>query len=511
MAATKKHRTLTILIAVCLMIAILCAVFLPRILRRADINRQFEIAQIYLNELDYESAILAFTKVLEIDPNNEAAQQALFDAYHQMLHSYLDAEDARAEQAFSDMKAALSLTSDVFLVTTEAAKLCGENDYKIVICNHCGAQWRSVLQTGGDASGTSDDGAVRHIIDGTQIIEKACGVKIVTCQCGEIITEDVTGEHVWDGGVVTVETSFEAPGEVRYTCTGCGDTKIEEIPMMVDEELIINDPNLEAALREEIDKMSGPLMLSDFRYMDFLQLNEKGITDLSGLTKLTQLRVLELESNPIRDLTPLSSLYNLETLDLSRCGLRDISALSSLTKLEKLFLNFNEISDLSPLASMKNLRILELRENQVSDLTPLTDLRQMTRMYLEDNQIKDLSPLSGMVKMGCLMVDDNQISDLSPLASMTQLDLLSFNDNQISDLSALSSMTAMCDLRMVGNQITDISPLANMEKLERVQMGGNQISNLEPLRNLKHLARVFLYNNPITDFSPVDHVEIVAY
>lgn len=507
MAKSKLTRKILVLIAAVLVVAIVCAAVLPGIMRRVDINRQFEIAQQYLNDLDYEAAILAFTKILQIDPKNEAARQALYDAYHQMLHAYLDAGDARAEQAFSEMKTALSLTSDVFLVTTEAAKLCGESDYRIVVCNHCGTQWKSELKMG---DGTAD-GTTRHVIDGTQVIEKACGVKIVTCQCGEIITEDVTGEHVWDSGVVTVETSFEAPGEVRYTCTGCGDIKNEEIPMLVDEELIINDPNLEAALREEIDKMSGPLMLSDFRYKDSLRLNEKGITDLSGLTQLTHLRELELESNPIRDLTPLSSLYNLETLDLSRCGLRDISALSALTKLEVLILNVNEISNLSPLASMKNLRLLELRENQVADLTPLTELRQMTRMYLEDNQIKDLSPLSGMVKMGCLLVDDNQISDLSPLSSMTQLDLLSFNDNQISDLSALSSMTAMRDLRMVGNRITDISPLANMEKLEEVQMGGNQISNLEPLRNLKHLEHVFLYNNPITDFSPVDHVEIVAY
>ena len=56
------------------------------------------------------------------------------------------------------------------------------------------------------------------------------------------------------------------------------------------------------------------------------------MSDLSGLSHLSGLRVLRLEYNEVVDLTPLESLVNLELLDVSG----------------------NDIVDLSPLAGMPN-------------------------------------------------------------------------------------------------------------------------------------------------------------
>ncbi len=77
----KKHKVAIIISAIILIAAIIAVAVLPSVMRRAQINDQFEIAQQYLNDLDYENALLAFTKILEIDPRNEDARQLLQDTY----------------------------------------------------------------------------------------------------------------------------------------------------------------------------------------------------------------------------------------------------------------------------------------------------------------------------------------------------------------------------------------------------------------------------------------------
>jgi len=54
-------------------------------------------------------------------------------------------------------------------------------------------------------------------------------------EIGEIV---VPCDHVWNDGEVTLEATCTAQGEITYTCTVCGETKIETIPMIdcVDED-----------------------------------------------------------------------------------------------------------------------------------------------------------------------------------------------------------------------------------------------------------------------------------
>ncbi len=56
-----------------------------------------------------------------------------------------------------------------------------------------------------------------------------------SCVCGQAGTEtfaygEASGEHVWDGGQVTVPTTHTTSGTIHYTCTVCGVGKDETIP-----------------------------------------------------------------------------------------------------------------------------------------------------------------------------------------------------------------------------------------------------------------------------------------
>ena len=89
--------------------------------------------------------------------------------------------------------------------------------------------------------------------------------------------------------------------------------------------------------------------------IDWLNLYDGQIRDISPLAELTQLESLYLERNQIRDVSPLARLTRLKDLRLAENNIRDVSALTGLVNLEKLLLAENPITDTSPLASLTKL------------------------------------------------------------------------------------------------------------------------------------------------------------
>ena len=86
---------------------------------------------------------------------------------------------------------------------------------------------------------------------------------------------------------------------------------------LVDEPLQFADPQLEAALREELGQEVKPIFRSQMLNLIELDLSGRGITDLSGLEACRNLRELNLSDNQVLDLGPLASLTNLRELNLA--------------------------------------------------------------------------------------------------------------------------------------------------------------------------------------------------
>ena len=53
------------------------------------------------------------------------------------------------------------------------------------------------------------------------------------CAGAYAVSKNETHTHSWDAGTVTRESTYIAEGEMTYTCTGCGETRTESIPMLV--------------------------------------------------------------------------------------------------------------------------------------------------------------------------------------------------------------------------------------------------------------------------------------
>ena len=141
---------------------------------------------------------------------------------------------------------------------------------------------------------------------------------------------------------------------------------------------VIPDKNLAAAVRAELGlNPDEPILEKDLRALKRLFAMHRGIKDLTGLEKATNLQMLYLDGNPRVNITPLARLTQLKNLSLRHNQIRDIAPLTKLTELQALILTNNRIDDITPLASLTQLIHLELSRNEISNITPLTKLTKL--------------------------------------------------------------------------------------------------------------------------------------
>ena len=119
----------------------------------------------------------------------------------------------------------------------------------------------------------------------------ACGAKLTD---GEKIEK--TGTHVWDEGKITAEAQIGADGEKTFTCTLCGQTKVEPIPSLPDEEQTTQPPVTEPGvfyLPGDVN-LDGKINSSDARRalraagkLDKLSELETLLADIDGNKKIS--------------------------------------------------------------------------------------------------------------------------------------------------------------------------------------------------------------------------------
>lgn len=90
---------------------------------RREVREQLALAERYLDDLDYERAVAAYQAVLEIDPKNEEALEALEDTYIAWAESVEESDPAMARQIYEDAAVYFGLLDDRSGVETAAEAL----------------------------------------------------------------------------------------------------------------------------------------------------------------------------------------------------------------------------------------------------------------------------------------------------------------------------------------------------------------------------------------------------
>jgi hypothetical protein len=137
--------------------------------------------------------------------------------------------------------------------------------------------------------------------------------------------------------------------------------------------IIFPDPNLAAAVRDEIGLESGDITSEDVEELTFLHGEGRGISDLTNIHCLVNLEVADMIANNISDGGPMIPLTKLTDIVLSENAISDLSFLQSMTQVSYLDLNDNQISDLSPLTVLTNIGHLRLDNNQITNIAPLVE------------------------------------------------------------------------------------------------------------------------------------------
>src|SRR5215468_5156791 len=83
------------------------------------------------------------------------------------------------------------------------------------------------------------------------------------------------------------------------------------------QEVNIPDPGLNAAIRDALQKPTGPLTVPDLLSLTNLDARESGVQSLDGLGAASNLAILHLSYNELKSLTVPSGLTNLHTLNFA--------------------------------------------------------------------------------------------------------------------------------------------------------------------------------------------------
>ncbi len=234
-----------------------------------------------------------------------------------------------------------------------------------------------------------------------------------------------------------------------------------------------------------------------------LDISGNPISDIFSLTELTKLKVLAISGNPISDMTPVSSLVNLTNLEMNHSNVSNLNFISNLVNLEVLIAQGSNLTTLDGIENLEKLRSLQLRFNKIDDISAISGLKSLTYVDLLSNQIKDLSAFSELLSIKYLHLDDNQIKDLSSLSKLQNLIELSLDQNISLNINTMPSFGMLEYLDIFGDNILDISSLSSLPNLTHLSASSNRIKDLSPLASLNKLTIVYLGSNDISDISPI--------
>ena len=312
------------------------------------------------------------------------------------------------------------------------------------------------------------------------------------------------------------------------------------------EPVTLNDPAIDAAVREQLGMTAGETLMTDDLWSIAELTLPDTVADLADLSHFTGLTTLTIQNVSGLDFSVLSQLTSLQTLDLSgctistgsldaiagltglrvlrlnNCALTDINALSQLTALTELQLANNSLSEIGVMSLMLDLETVTLTNNPITSIAGLSACTKLKSLDISGCSVTSIASLSGKTALETLLAGNNQIADLSPLEGCTALAVLEVPYNLVSDISVLAQLPALT--RFVGNnnqitavpdfdeetsklqyiqldynEVTDLAGLQGINSLNYVYADYNQVETILPLKNNINLIQVNIWDNPIPE------------
>jgi len=259
-----------------------------------------------------------------------------------------------------------------------------------------------------------------------------------------------------------------------------------------------NSFNLEKLKKLTIidDSLYSLIFIAELSGLIELKISIKEV-DIKHLSRLTNLKSLTLKQNSdydgdiTEDYSELENLQKLEFLEIDNHGIDDISALARLKRLNSLKIIKN-YADLTPLSSLKNLTKLVLEDNR-ADLASISNLVNLTDLEITSS-IWELKPLDNLINLREINISNHGISDLTPFSKLINLQKINISENSISDLTPFSKLINLQEINITGTCVTDLSPLSNLINLRVLKIDNSGV-DLSPISHLSNIQIIRYSSN----------------
>ena len=196
-----------------------------------------------------------------------------------------------------------------------------------------------------------------------------------------------------------------------------------------------------------------PTQISELTKLNYLNLRENHIVNITNLDKLVNLTKLHLDYNNIDKIQGLESLNNLIELNLAHNEIKEIEGLKSKFELGILYLQNNLITEIKGLDSLKNLFDLSLENNHIIEIKGLESLKNLSNLNLGDNQIQEINGLTNLKHLQSLNLCNNLLNSIENLESLKNLTSLYLHKNQITDIKCLEKLRQLRYFWVFDNRI----------------------------------------------------------
>jgi len=287
--------------------------------------------------------------------------------------------------------------------------------------------------------------------------------------------------------------------------------------------------NLSVDLNDVVLEELGLNFLKEIEGLEELYLSGAAITngDIKTIVQIQSLRVLDLSQNlDLDDLSELPKLPRLEWLDLSETGIDDLTPVADIEGLRTLNISYNDsLTDYRPLTQMFQLQALALRglylDNQIVpilltiqglkmlslsdnplfyDFAILANLRDLEELHLEYMTLRnqDIPEIAKIKSLRVLKLAENQsLSRFEALAKVPGLEELYLKDTDIkyASIGGIAKIKSLRALDLSENTELTLGALWKIPDLEVLNLSsvfGDWNRTIKAISKIKHLKRLTL-------------------
>ena len=252
-------------------------------------------------------------------------------------------------------------------------------------------------------------------------------------------------------------------------------------------------------------------MIGSLPNLKRLILSNCGLTTASGLETAVGLEYLDLSQNTIRDLSPLANMTQLQDLYLNHNAINDLTQIAGLNTLARLDVSYNLLETLNPIFACPELMYLNAGNNKITSIAGIDRLASLQIFSFANNTIQDISPISSCTGITQLDISENMIADISSLSALVKLDTLNFSRNVVTELPAFEKECALITIDGSHNQRTSLSALEGLENLNNVFMDYNEeLDSIEPLVNCPRIVQVKVYGTKVAEVAALLEMDVVV-